>query len=161
MGWFLSLCSHINCLFFFNINTVFLYRHKFETGISSLEHDFSYHYEKEQFHFLCSTLFSVTSTLTNINAATDQHYLKYIAYITYVIYQSFAFQWKLAYCTEHLWLSTYFHFLVTYDRYSQQGYIHVDTGRECKYRRNLLQRSLSHLFISLTCAFSTCSTLSS
>ena len=109
MGWFLSLCSHINCLFFFNINTVFLYRHKFETGISSLEHDFSYHYEKEQFHFLCSTLFSVTSTLTNINAATDQHYLKYIAYITYVIYQSFAFQWKLAYCTEHLWLSTYFH----------------------------------------------------
>ena len=53
--------------------------------------------------------------------------------------------------TEHVWLSTYFYFLVTYDRYSQQGYIHVDTGRECKYRRNLLQRSLSHLFISLTC----------
>ena len=56
--------------------------------------------------------------------------------------------------TEHVWLSTYFYFLVTYDRYSQQGYIHADTGRECKYRRNLLQRSLSHLFISLTCAFS-------
>ena len=158
MGWFLSLCSHINCLFFFNINTVFLYRHKFETGISSLEHDFSYHYEKEQFHFLCSTLFSVTSTLTNINAATDQHYLKYIAYITYVIYQSFAFQWKLAYCTEHLWLSTYFYFFLPRLGTPNKA-IYVDRVREYKYRRNLFQRSLSYLFISLTCALSTWSIL--
>ena len=107
---------------FFNLNTVFLYRQNLKLSCLLWNITFVIIMKNKNSSFYAVHFFSVTSTLTNVDAAMHQQFFKNFAYITYFIYQSFAFEWRLTYCTEHLWLSTQFCFLVTYDRYSQQGH---------------------------------------